>query len=121
MLVGASAIEELARQHRVDLDDPLSVARSDPFIRELARRVGLGVAAIGSVLDPALFVLSGETPVRVGGLLADPVAEATQRVILVRPRVEVSRLGMYGPLRGARAHALTAARKGLMDRLSQAG
>lgn len=115
-LVGAEAIELLAEAHGVRLDDRASIAGSEAFVEELAHRISLGVASIGTILDPALFVLTGETAMQIGDVLAPAVARSTTRIAPIRPRVEISHLGLEGPLRGARVHAVEAARKLLLER-----
>lgn len=119
-LVGAEAVEALAAQFRVDLDDGESVAAGPEFVRELGNRISLGVASIGTILDPALFVLTGETAVRIGGLLAPAVAESTSRIAPISPRVEITLLGLDGPLYGARVQAVDTARKLLLERVRTA-
>ncbi len=119
-LVGAEAVEALAARFGVDLDDGESVSGVPEFVRELGDRISLGVASIGTILDPALFVLTGETAVRVGGLLAPAVAASTSRIAPISPRVEITLLGLDGPLYGARVHAVDAARKLLLERVRTA-
>lgn len=112
-LVGAPAVEQLAREHGVGTGGELSAE----FVAELARRISLGVAAVGTILDPALVVLTGEVALRGGPDLPAAVAEATSRVAPIHPRVVVSSLGMDGPLVGARLRALDMARAVLVERI----
>lgn len=114
-LVGKPAVEELAGRHGVE---PGSLdGTRQAFVAELSERVSLGVAAIGTILDPALVVLSGETCLEAGPDLPEKVAEATSRIAPIRPRVEVSTLGVDGPLMGARLEALDHARRVLVDKV----
>ena len=115
-MVGAPAVAELAREHGVEFGQALD--EGSPFLMELAERVSLGVAAIGTILDPALVVLTGETSLRAGAELPGAVAEATSRIAPIHPRVELSTLGVDGPLIGARLEALDGARDALLDRIS---
>lgn len=110
-LVGAPAVAELARSH--GLQPGGAVDPESAFVLELAERISLGVAAIGTILDPALVVLSGETSLGAGSGLAQAVAAATTRIAPIHPRVEMSTLGIDGPLAGARLEALDAARNAL--------
>lgn len=116
-VVGASAVQELAKEHGLSMADPDAVAASPAFVAELGRRIGLGVAAIGTIQDPALFVLTGETVFAAGALLPAAVADAVSRIAPVHPRVELAALGLEGPVRGAVLHAVEEARDVLMERL----
>lgn len=116
-VVGADAVEALAAEYGVVLTNAESVASAPDFVSELGHRISLGVASIGTILDPALFVLTGETAVQIGGLLAPAVAASTSRIAPISPRVEITLLGLDGPLRGARVHAVDAARKLLLERV----
>lgn len=114
-LVGAPAVAELARQHGAEQDHVHGLG--SPFLSELAERISLGVAAIGTILDPALVVLTGETSLGAGPYLPKAVAMATSRIAPIRPRVELSTLGTDGPLVGARLEALDGARAALLRRI----
>ncbi|MGV8846889.1 ROK family transcriptional regulator [Tessaracoccus sp.] len=114
-LVGAPAVEELAALHGVSLG--VAGGEHDQFIAELAQRVSLGVASVGTILDPALVVLTGETVLGCGPGLPEAVMAATSRIAPIKPRVEMSLLGMDGPLVGARMEALDQARRVILDRI----
>lgn len=114
-LVGTPAVEELARRH--GLEDGRTRGAPATFVAELAERLSLGVAAIGTILDPALVVLSGEVCLESGSGLPGAVAEATARIAPIHPRVEVSTLGVDGPLMGARLEALDLARQVVVGRV----
>ncbi|TRY19675.1 ROK family transcriptional regulator [Tessaracoccus rhinocerotis] len=116
-VVGASAVQELAKEHGLSMADPDAVAASLAFVAELGRRIGLGVAAIGTIQDPSLFVLTGETVFAAGPLLPAAVADAVSRIAPVHPRVELAALALEGPVRGAVLHAVEEAREVLMQRL----
>lgn len=117
-LVGAPAVAELAQRHGVESGH--AAGKDSPFLTELAQRISLGVAAIGTILDPALVVLTGETSLAAGPHLPAAVAEATSRIAPIHPRVELSTLGTDGPLAGARLDALDTARATLLKRISSA-
>ncbi|HMR50103.1 MAG TPA: ROK family transcriptional regulator [Arachnia sp.] len=102
-LVGAAAVEELAAEYGVELS---RAAESPEFVTELGRRIGLGVAAIATIQDPALVVLTGETVELIGRPLADVVAEETPKIAPVQLHIELSELGVDGPLLGARLAAV---------------
>lgn len=116
-LVGALAVERLAKEHGVSMANPEVAAASPTFVAELGRRIGLGVAAIGTIQDPALFVLTGETVFPMGEALPRAVAAAAARIAPIQPRVELAALGVDGPVRGALLHAVEEARDVLMERL----
>ena len=79
--------------------------------------MSLGVASVGTILDPALVVLTGETVLGCGPGLSEAVMAATSRIAPIQPRVEMSSLGMDGPLVGARMEALDQARRVILDRV----
>ena len=81
----------------------------DAFTRALARQVSLGVAAVCTVVDPDLVVLSGSTAMDVGPALPRYVAEQARRVAPISPDVVLSALGPDGPLRGATVRAVSEA------------
>ena len=66
-LVGAKAVLKLARAHGIRASTAENAVRSalrtsangDPFLAELGQRLAVGLAAIVSVLDPELVILSG--------------------------------------------------------------
>ncbi|MEO7587645.1 MAG: ROK family transcriptional regulator [Arachnia sp.] len=117
-LVGTPAVEDLARRHGVGFAHVDGPTVTSAFVEELADRVSLGVAAVGTILDPALIVLTGETALLAGPELPGAVARSTSRIAPIHPRVEVSTLGVDGPLIGARLEAVDTARSVLVDRIS---
>jgi predicted NBD/HSP70 family sugar kinase len=68
-------------------------------VRDQARLVALGIAAVVAVLDPELVILGGEIGA-IPGLL-EPVREEVDLLITESPRIETSPLGDRGPLLGA--------------------
>lgn len=128
-LVGTPALAVLADQHGLDLPahrDAVAVARAvahasggghDMFLNEVARRIALGVAAVCTVLDPGLVVLSGETGLAGGDRLASAVGEHVARIAPVHPHVCVSEVGEAAVLHGATLRAVDAARQSLLEGL----
>lgn len=128
-LVGTPALVVLADQHGLDLPssrDAAAVARAvahasggghDMFLHEVARRIALGVAAVCTVLDPGLVVLSGETGLAGGDRLASAVGEHVTRIAPVHPHVCVSSVGEGAVLHGATLRAIDAARQSLLSGL----
>jgi len=130
-LVGVPALAALADQHGLDVGrrDVAGVAGAvayaagggnEAFLNELARRVALGVASVCAVLDPGLVVLSGETGLAGGAVLAEAVADHVERVAPVHPAVVVSAVGDRAVLNGANSRAVRAARRALLARLDDA-
>lgn len=125
-LVGTPALAVLAEQHGLDLAAPrdaTAVAEAvahaaggghDRFINEVARRIALGVAAVCTVLDPGLVVLSGETGLAGGARLAAAVGDHVERVAPVHPNVVVSGVDDSAVLHGASLRAVGAARQTLL-------
>jgi predicted NBD/HSP70 family sugar kinase len=89
-------------------------------VDQLARRVGLALAAVSPVLDPALVVLGGGIG-RNGDLLLEPVRRALASVSPIRPRIEVSELGPDAELLGAVAMGLAVAQDRLFARAETKG
>lgn len=124
-LVGREAVQSLAVQHGVVLDSSGVAAVGaegsvavDAFTRALARQVSLGVAAVCTVVDPDLVVLSGSTAMDVGPALPRYVAEQARRVAPISPDVVLSALGPDGPLRGATVRAVSEAARLLAERVA---
>lgn len=132
-LVGTAALGVLADQHGLDLPahrDAAAVAQAvahaaggghDRFLNEVARRIALGVAAVCTVLDPGLVVLSGETGLAGGARLAKAVAEHVARIAPVHPTVVVSAVGDSAVLHGAALRAVDSARHTLLAGLDDLG
>ena len=125
-LVGTPALAVLADQHGLNLPSPrdaVAVAAAvshaangghEAFLNEVARRIALGVAAVCTVLDPGLVVLSGETGLAGGTPLAERVGEQVERMAPVHPHVVVSRVGDGAVLDGASWRAVRASRQTLL-------
>lgn len=128
-LVGAQALLRLAdeRGRAVASRDSAAVAalvaacaEDDEYLDEVARRIALGVAAVCTVLDPGLVVLSGETGLAGGDALARLVGGHVERVAPVHPRVVTSTVGRGAVLDGATLRAIRSAGQALLARLDAA-
>jgi predicted NBD/HSP70 family sugar kinase len=84
--------------------------KGGPVLDELARRLALGVAAVGVVLDPPMVVLAGEVGQAGGTPLADRVQHEVAAITVVSPKVVVSQVGAEPVLRGALLTGLDAVR-----------
>lgn len=114
---GANAVVKLARDHRIrGRTAPEAVARAaaagpdSPFLRELAERMAVGMAAIVSVLDPELIVLAGDIPLAGGETLRALVETELYSHALPRPTVLLSSVAGNSVRAGAIHAALTVAR-----------
>lgn len=128
-LAGSEALAALAVEHGLlgtPTPDPDVVADllvhahergAEAFLGEVAARVALGVAAVCSVLDPSVVVLTGETGRAGGDALAALVSARVADVAPVHPRVLSSRLGPDAVLAGATLRAVDAARSVLLSRV----
>ncbi|GAA0969802.1 ROK family transcriptional regulator [Actinocorallia libanotica] len=120
-LVGADALLELARAHGhtgLPLEEAVDRAAAAPaapgasaFLDDLASRLALGVAAVTTVLDPGLIVLSGSLGAAGGTALAVRTEQAVARLCPTRPRLIPGALTTDPVLQGALHTALTLARE----------
>lgn len=121
-LVGAGAVIELARQHGIvaaDAADAVAVALaggdgSERFLRVLADRLALGVAAVCAVVDPALVVVSGEIGATGGAALCELLAGGVRHIASVHPKVVPTAVD-DAVLRGAVLTAVEKARRTLFS------
>ena len=95
-------------------------ARAQGVVRELGTRIGLALAAIVSVLDPALVILGGGIG-RNGDLLLEPIQSELASLAPVQPPVMVSQLGEDAELLGAVSMALGVAQERLFARAEMKG
>ena len=95
-------------------------ARAQGVVRELGTRIGLALAAIVSVLDPALVILGGGIG-RNGDLLLEPIQSELATLAPVQPPVVVSQLGEDAELLGAVSMALGVAQERLFARAEMKG
>ncbi|MEU3436157.1 ROK family transcriptional regulator [Streptomyces sp. NPDC006863] len=85
----------------------------DPFLKEVADRLALGLAAVVSVLDPGCVLLAGAVGHAGGDALAARVEERLAALSPLRTEVRAGSLGDGAVLRGA----LIAARDAAQDAL----
>jgi predicted NBD/HSP70 family sugar kinase len=118
-LIGADAVRAVARAHGFRAASAADAVRAvieagpdgAPVVDELARRLALGVAAIGVVLDPALVVLAGEIGRAGGQALADRVQQEVAAIAPISPRVVTSTVPAEPVLQGALLTGLQAVRE----------
>ncbi|WP_211658501.1 ROK family transcriptional regulator [Phytoactinopolyspora halophila] len=121
-LVGASAVLELSREHGIVADGaPQAVraalaggAAAEGFLRELADRVALGLAAVCAVVDPAVVVVAGETGAAGGDELCARIADAVPHIAPVHPKVVPTGIDDSPILRGAVLAAVDKARQAII-------
>jgi predicted NBD/HSP70 family sugar kinase len=117
-IAGADAVRQVARDHGFKGATAAEAVRTaiaagtkgGPVLDELARRLALGVAAVGVVLDPPLVVLAGEVGRAGGTPLAERVQHEVAAITPVSPRVVVSTAAAEPVLRGALVTGLDAVR-----------
>lgn len=90
---------------------------SEGFLAAAADRIALGAAAVASVLDPGLVLLSGEVGHAGGEALAARVAGRLESMSPLRTEVRAGLLGGTAVRRGA----LLAAREAAQDALFTPG
>ncbi len=121
---GAAAVVRDARNRgmtgRLTAESVFNAAREGDsvalsVVEAEAGRVGLAVAAVASVVDPALVVLGGGIGHN-ADLLLDGVQRRLVEVSPLRPEIAVSDLGKDAVLRGAIATALDLARSEVFDK-----
>jgi predicted NBD/HSP70 family sugar kinase len=98
----------------------LGRAQEDPFLRELAERIAVALAAVAAILDPPLVVLAGEVAQAGGSVLRDLVAEAFYSATPLRTPIEVTALTDDAVLLGALDAGLRSVRDSLVDSLRHA-
>jgi predicted NBD/HSP70 family sugar kinase len=94
--------------------------RARAVAASVAQRIGLALASVAPVLDPALVVIGGGVG-RNGDLFLEPVRRALAGVSPIKPRIEVSELGPDAELMGAVAMALAVAQERLFARAETKG
>lgn len=117
-LAGADAVLALAREHGLTArtaEQAVALAPATPgggerFLETLAERLAVGLAAVVSVVDPELLVLSGGIPAAGGERLRDLVQESLARISVPRPQVRCSTVPGSPVLQGALQRALATAR-----------
>jgi predicted NBD/HSP70 family sugar kinase len=117
-IAGADAVKAIGKQYGFRGAEAADVVRAavaageagEPVLDELARRLGLGVAATCVVLDPPLVVLAGEVGQAGGPALAERVEREVAAITLVSPKVVISEVAVEPVLHGALRMALDAVR-----------
>src|SRR4051812_48024140 len=118
-LIGADAVRAVAREHGFKAASAAEAVRAavnagtkgGPVLDELARRLALGVAAIGVVLDPGLVVLAGDIGQAGGLALAQRVQHEVAAIAPVSPRVVSTGVESEPVLNGALQTGLDAVRE----------
>jgi predicted NBD/HSP70 family sugar kinase len=122
-LAGGPQVLELARGLGLRASTPeAAVARAlttpgagDQLLAALAGRIGLGLAAVISVLDPELVVLTGSVLKAGGARLRDLVSAELADLTVAPPTVELSEIPEKPVLQGGVCVALTATRDEVFD------
>ncbi|WP_225729098.1 MULTISPECIES: ROK family transcriptional regulator [unclassified Nocardia] len=117
-LAGAPAVLALARKHGLTAPTAAqAVAKAvetpgagDDFLAEFADRLALGMAAIVSVVDPEVLILSGAVPRAGGEPLRALVQDALAELTMPRPEVRCSTVPGSSVLHGALQRAAATAR-----------
>ena len=116
-LVGARAVLALARTHGIrstTAEDAVATAAlaggREPFLAELGHRLAVGLAAIVSVLDPELVIMSGGVISAGGRPLRDVVHRELHDLSLCRPRMDLTGVPVDPVLKGAVHAALRVTR-----------
>ncbi|GAA1813574.1 ROK family transcriptional regulator [Planosporangium flavigriseum] len=118
-LIGADAVRAVAREHGFKASSGADAVRAaiaagtrgGPVLDEIARRIALGVAAVGVVLDPALVVLAGDIGQAGSAALAQRVQHEVAAISLASPRVVSTEVGGEPVLNGALLTGLEAVRE----------
>ncbi|WP_198169472.1 ROK family transcriptional regulator [Herbidospora daliensis] len=129
-LVGGPAVHDLLRTYGVEAPDfsramTAAVALSQGTdraaeearagLRLVASRLAVGLAAIASVVDPGLVVLTGGLPTAGGEVLRDLVERELHALTHSRPQVRLSALEGNPVLAGALELGLTSVREELFE------
>jgi len=117
-LASAEALRAVAREHGFRAGGAADAVRAavtagtpgGAVLDEIARRLALGVAAIGVVLDPSLVVLAVEVGPAGGDALAQRVQHEVAAIAPVSPRVVVTGVTADPVLTGALLTGLDEAR-----------
>jgi len=122
-LAGGRQVLALARSLGLRGSTPAAAVRAaldkpgpgDRLLDTLAERFALGIAAVVSVVDPALVVLGGGVLTAGGERLRGLVADQLASLSAAQPRVELSTVRERPVLTGALQTALEAARDHVFD------
>lgn len=118
-LAGADAVRILAREHGFKEATAADAVRAavfagttgGPVLDEIARRLALGIAAVGVILDPTLVVLAGDIGQAGGVALAQRVQQEVSTIAPVSPRVVATEVAEAPVLHGAILTGLDAVRE----------
>lgn len=118
-LFGGAAIVELAQDSGVAGATAADVVRTGvatpgEFLRGLADRIAIGLAAVIAVLDPALVVLAGPVAQAGGDTLLTAVTAAVRRTAPLESPVAITSINDDAVLVGALDAGLTAVRESLI-------
>lgn len=120
-LVGEAAVSELAASHGFARDTAAASVRAAieagpdgaAFLGEFADRLAVGLAAVCTVVDPAVVVLSGDVGSVADDHLCGLIAAAIRRIAPVSPRIVPTAVPERAVLRGAVLAAVDHARAAL--------
>jgi predicted NBD/HSP70 family sugar kinase len=118
-LADAAAVRAVAREHGFRAATAADAVRAaiaagtegSALLDELARRISLGVASVGLVLDPELVVLAGDVGQAGGAALAQRVQHEVAAIAVVSPRVVSTEVESEPVLHGALLTGLDAVRE----------
>jgi len=118
-LIGTDVVRTVAREHGFKAATAAAVVEKAvaageagaPVLDEIARRLALGVVAVGVVLDPALVVLAGDVGRAGGDALAQRVQQEVAAIVPVSPRVVTTGVPADPVLHGALLTGLDAVRE----------
>ncbi|TXK40636.1 ROK family transcriptional regulator [Nonomuraea sp. C10] len=95
--------------------DAVPAGSGEAALREVAGRLAVGLAAITSVMDPALIVLTGAVPLAGGEPLRRLIEEELHALTIARPRMRLSQVAGNPVLVGALDLALATVRDEVLD------
>jgi predicted NBD/HSP70 family sugar kinase len=119
--LAAAAILDLARVHGIVGTTPLDCLQQamstsphgDAFVRDLARRIAAGLAAVVGLLDPELILLAGEIGTAGGDAFSRAISDELQ--LLVKSDVQLRTAGEQS--NSVRAGAIHAALSSARERV----
>jgi predicted NBD/HSP70 family sugar kinase len=87
---------------------------ADVALRDVARRVALGLASITALIDPEMVVLTGEVLLAGGNELRGRIEHQLHMMTIPRPPLRISAVAGNPVLAGALEHALSVTREELL-------
>jgi predicted NBD/HSP70 family sugar kinase len=126
-LIGADAVRVVAREHGFKAASGAEAIRAaiaagtagGPVLDEIARRLALGVAGVGVVLDPALVVLAGDVGQAGGTALAQRVEHEVAAITPISPKVVSTKVASEPVLNGALLTGLDVVREEVFGSLKE--